>query len=61
MSRNKEYEYRTVEQALQGLCDMFGLKKDTGGNYFRRGEDKPNAASCMIMKDKRFLYRQETL
>ena len=44
----KEYEYRTLEQGIQELCDIFGLKKDKDGNYFRHDENKPDAASCMV-------------
>ena len=43
-----EYEYRSLEQGIQELCDMFGLEKDKDGNYFRRDDDKPDAASSMV-------------
>ena len=65
MSRNKEYEYRTVEQGIQELCDIFGLKKDKDGNYFRRDEDKPDAASSMVgnqfLIDKKHFTREKVI
>lgn len=61
----KEYEYRTLEQGLQELCDMFWLKKDKDGNYFRRDEDKPGAASSMVRNqfliDKKHFTRDEVI
>lgn len=61
----KEYEYRTLEQGLKELCGMFGLKKDNDGNYFRRDEDKPDAASRMVgtqfLIDKRHFTRIQVI
>ena len=43
-----EYEYRSLEQGIQELCDMFGLEKDKDGNYLRMDDDKPDSASSMV-------------
>ena len=65
MSRNKEYEYRSLEQGIQELCDIFVLKKDKDGNYFRRDEDKPYAVSSMVgnqfLIDKRHFTRDNVI
>lgn len=61
----KEYEYRTLEQGIEELCDMFGLQKQYDGNHTRKDPDKPDALSYRIGTqfciDKKHFTRNEVI